>query len=203
MSRPVTAAPERPVHAPPPRPAGGGPFGRGPMGGMGMPAEKAMTFKPSAQRLLRRLAPAAREGGRRPRARRPSASRFAVAGPKLLGQATDIIFAGVLGRRLPAGITTQQAADAARAAGPRQHRRPAAAAPASSRARASTSARSATVLLWAVALYVAASVFSWLQGYLLNDVVQRTVLPAAVRRRGQAAPAAAAVLRHAARAASC
>ena len=27
-----------------------------------------------------------------------------------------------------------------------------------------------------LALYVAASVFSWLQGYLLNDVVQRTVL---------------------------
>ena len=32
------------------------------------------------------------------------------------------------------------------------------------------------VLLLALVLYVAASVLSWLQGYLLNDVVQRTVL---------------------------
>ena len=32
------------------RPHGGGPFG-----GMGMPAEKSMTFGPSAKRLIRRL----------------------------------------------------------------------------------------------------------------------------------------------------
>ena len=52
-----------------------------------------------------------------------------------------------------------------------------------------------TVLLSVLALYVASSVFGWLQGYLLNGVVQRTVLPAARRGRGQAAPAAAALLR--------
>ena len=40
--------------------------------------------------------------------------------------------------------------------------------------------------------------FGWLQGYLLNGVVQRTDLPAARRRRGQAQPAAAALLRPAA-----
>ena len=179
---------------PPPRPAGGGPFGRGPMGGMGMPAEKAMTFGPSARRLLRRLAPERREGRRRPRCSPCVSVGFAVAGPKLLGRATDIIFAGVLGRQLPAGITTQQAADAARAAGhgniadlllgmdvvPGQ---------------GIDFGALATCCCWALALYVAASVFSWLQGYLLNDVVAAHRVPAALRRRGQAAPAAAAVLR--------
>jgi ATP-binding cassette, subfamily B, multidrug efflux pump len=174
VSRPVTAAPERPVHAPPPRPAGGGPFGRGPMGGMGMPAEKAMTFKPSAQRLLRRLAPQ--------RAKVAAvlvlavlSVGFAVAGPKLLGRATDIIFAGVLGRQLPSGITTQQAADAARAAG---HGNIAELLLGSGvvPGRGIDFGALATTLLWAIALFVASSVFSWLQGYLLNDVVQATVL---------------------------
>ena len=114
MSAPAQTAPARP--AGPPRPQGGLFGGRGPMGGIGMPAEKAMTFKPSAKRLLRRLSPQ--------RAKVAAvvvlavlSVGFAVAGPKLLGRATDIIFAGVLGRQLPAGITTQQAADAARAGG--------------------------------------------------------------------------------------
>ncbi|HEV7210752.1 MAG TPA: ABC transporter ATP-binding protein [Blastococcus sp.] len=174
MSTPVTAAPARPVHAPPPRPAGGGPFGRGPMGGMGMPAEKAMTFKPSAKRLLRRLSP---ERGRVAAVLVLAvlSVSFAVAGPKLLGRATDIIFAGVLGRRLPAGITTQQAADAARAAG---HGNIADLLLGSGvvPGKGIDFGALSTVLLWAVALYLAASVFSWLQGYLLNDVVQHTVL---------------------------
>jgi len=174
VSRPVTAAPERPVHAPPPRPAGGGPFGRGPMGGMGMPAEKAMTFKPSAQRLLRRLAPQRAKVAAVLVLAVLSVS-FAVAGPKLLGKATDIIFAGVLGRRLPSGVTTQQAADAARAAG---HANTAELLLGSGviPGQGIDFGALSTVLLWAVALYVAASVFSWLQGYLLNDVVQATVL---------------------------
>ncbi|MFL6097522.1 MAG: ABC transporter ATP-binding protein [Blastococcus sp.] len=174
MSTTGTAAPARPVHAPPPRPAGGGPFGRGPMGGMGMPAEKAMTFKPSAKRLLRRLAPERTRVAAVLVLAVLSVS-FAVAGPKLLGRATDIIFAGVLGRRLPAGITAQQAADGARAAG---HGNIADLLLGSGvvPGKGIDFGALATVLLWAVALYAAASVFSWLQGYLLNDVVQRTVL---------------------------
>jgi ATP-binding cassette subfamily B protein len=144
------------------------------MGGMGMPAEKAMTFKPSAKRLLRRLSP---ERGRVAAVLVLAvlSVSFAVAGPKLLGRATDIIFAGVLGRRLPAGITTQQAADAARAAG---HGNIADLLLGSGvvPGKGIDFGALSTVLLWAVALYLAASVFSWLQGYLLNDVVQHTVL---------------------------
>ena len=158
-----------------------------------MPAEKAMTFKPLGAAAAAPAGPRAREGGRRPRARRAGVS-FAVAGPKLLGRATDIIFAGVLGRQLPAGITAQQAADAARAAG---HGNIADLLLGSGvvPGRASTSARSRTCCCWALALYVAASVFSWLQGYLLNGVVQRTVLRLRADVEDKLQPAAAALLR--------
>ena len=115
---------------------GGGP-GRGPMGG-GMVGQKAMSFGPSAKRLVRRLAP------ERNRAIAVVAlclvSVFLLAyGPRLLGHATDLVFDAFLARR-PVDF------DAVR-----------------------------TVLLKVVGVYVAGSVLSWLQGYLLNDVVQGTV----------------------------
>ena len=70
-----------------------------------------------------------------------------VIGPMILGRATDVIFAGVIGKQLPAGITGEQAAEQARAAGNDdgrgRDREPARRA----RRRASTSPRSATVLL--------------------------------------------------------
>ena len=52
---------------------------------------------------------------------------FSVIGPKLLGNATNIIFDGFVSKQLPAGITQQQAVDGARAAGQqhlRRHARP-------------------------------------------------------------------------------
>jgi ATP-binding cassette subfamily B protein len=143
------------------------------MAAMGMPTAKAMSFGPSMRRLLGRLAPerhmlvgvvllAVTGVG------------LAVSGPKLLGRATDLIFAGILGRQLPAGLSTEQAADAARAAG---H---------SNVADIITSnhvipgqgidfAALGTVLLWALGLYAAASLFSWMQGYLLTTAVQRSM----------------------------
>src|ERR1700712_3072710 len=74
----------------------GGP-GRGPMGG-GMVGQKAMTFGPSAQRLIRRMAPS------RNRAYAviglAVASTFLLAyGPRLLGHATDQIFGAFLTHR--------------------------------------------------------------------------------------------------------
>lgn len=164
--RPVTTAQPRP-------PAGGRGFGRGPMAGAGMPAEKSMNFGPSTRRLLRRLSP-----------QRTKlvvviglaviSVVLAVIGPKILGRATDLIFSGVIGRQLPAGTTTEQAVAAARAAGNDNF--------AALLARMDVVpgqgidfAALGTILLWVLGLYVAASVFSWLQGYLLNDVVQQTV----------------------------
>jgi ATP-binding cassette subfamily B protein len=99
---------------------------------------------------------------------------FMVIGPKILGHATDLIFSGAIGRRLPAGLTTEQVVAAARRAGnnnladllARMHVVP---------GQGIDFSALGGVLLLALGLYVASAVFGWLQGYLLNDLVQRTV----------------------------
>ncbi|MEV0429582.1 ABC transporter ATP-binding protein [Micromonospora sp. NPDC050495] len=160
---------ESPKRLPP-----GGRRGGPPHMSMGMPAEKAMNFGPSARRLLARLRPH--------RARISAVVALAVAsvtlsviGPKVLGHATDIIFSGLIGRRLPAGTTVEQAAAAARAAGNENF--------ADMLARMDVVPgvgidfdRLGSVLALAVLLYLGASVLMWGQGWLLNDVVQGAVL---------------------------
>ncbi|MDT7580923.1 MAG: ATP-binding cassette, subfamily multidrug efflux pump, partial [Pseudonocardiales bacterium] len=94
------------------RPGGGGP----PWAALGQPTEKASTFGPSARRLAARLAPE-RLGVLAVLALGIVSVALSVAGPVVLGHATDLIFTGVLGRRFPAGTTTAQAAADARAAG--------------------------------------------------------------------------------------
>ncbi|MFC4584836.1 ABC transporter ATP-binding protein [Sphaerisporangium corydalis] len=140
---------------------------------MGMPAEKSMSFGPSTRRLIRRLDPD-----------RPKllaviglavlSVMFAVIGPKILGRATDLIFSGVVGGRLPAGTTAEQAVQAARASGNDNLAEMLAKMDLVPGQGIDFSALG-VVLTWALGLYVAASVFSWLQGYLLNDITQRTV----------------------------
>ncbi|MEU1396654.1 ABC transporter ATP-binding protein, partial [Micromonospora zamorensis] len=139
-----------------------------------MPAEKSMNFGPSARRLLGRL-----------RSHRLHLAAiitlavvsvgFSVAGPKILGHATDLIFTGVIGRQLPAGTTADQAVAAARASGNDSF--------ADMLARMDVVPGTGIdfnalkrVLLLALGLYLAASLLSWWQGWLLNGVVQRTVL---------------------------
>src|SRR5438270_4444840 len=102
------AAPQRP----PPR----GGFGGGWWMGGGMPAEKATRFGPSVRRLLGRLSPY------RLRllgvvALGVTSVVLQVIAPKVLGRATDLIFAGYIGKRLPAGLTNAQVVAAARHAG--------------------------------------------------------------------------------------
>ncbi|MER5700736.1 ABC transporter ATP-binding protein [Micromonospora sp. NPDC002296] len=157
----------------PPRLPPGGHRG-GPMPGAGMPAEKSMNFGPSARRLLGRLRPH----------RLPLvvivglaliSVGFSVYGPKILGHATDLIFSGVIGRQLPAGTTAEQAVAAARASGndnfadmlARMDLVPGVGIDFTALGR---------VLLLALGLYLAASLLMWWQGWLLNGVVQRTVL---------------------------
>ncbi|MDQ6876641.1 MAG: ABC transporter ATP-binding protein/permease [Candidatus Dormibacteraeota bacterium] len=138
-----------------------------------MPAEKPMRFGPSVRRLMGRLSP---ERGRLLAVIGLGVTSVAlmVIGPKILGSATDLIFAGAIGKRLPPGLTSEQAIAAARAAGSsnladllaRMHVVP-------GQGIDFNSLRS--VLLLALGLYVASALFGWVQGYLLNDVVQRTV----------------------------
>ncbi|WP_437675306.1 ABC transporter ATP-binding protein [Sorangium sp. So ce131] len=147
---------------------------RGPFGGMGAaPPQKAKRFAPSARRLLGRLA--------------PERARLAVViacslvsvglgltGPKLLGRATDIIFSGVIGARLPAGATKAEAVAELQRSG--QARLAELVGPMDVVPGRGIQLRElAELLLLVMALYAGASLFAWLQGYLLNKVVQRTV----------------------------
>nr|WP_231954891.1 ABC transporter ATP-binding protein [Actinoplanes derwentensis] len=82
----------------------------------GGPPEKLEDFKGSTKRLLKLLKPQRLYVG--------GALAFgavgvflSVLGPYLLGHATDVIFAGYLGRSLPGGVTKEQAVEQLRAGG--------------------------------------------------------------------------------------
>ena len=96
-------------------------------------------------------------------------------GPRILGHATDLIFAGLIGSRLPAGRPRSRPSTARASAattGRRHGQRPWTSCP----ARVSTSTPSAHVLLLVLGdLRRGLGCWRWLQGYLLNDVVQGTV----------------------------
>lgn len=81
-----------------------GPGGRMMMG----PVERSMDFKGSGKRLLRQLAPERATLWVMLAACVLSVA-FAVVGPRILGQATDLVFAGVVGREMPAGTSKEQA----------------------------------------------------------------------------------------------
>ena len=149
----------------------GGP-GRGPMGG-GMIGQKADTFWPSLKRLLARLHPERRKAYAVLVLTVVSVAATAV-GPWILGRATDLIFAGLLGRDVLSGdVTQEQAVEALRTQGEDDRADMLASMTLTDGVDFSAVA---DVLLLVVAVYVAASLLAWLGGYLLNDVVQGTVL---------------------------
>jgi ATP-binding cassette subfamily B protein len=151
--------------------AEGGP-GRGPFGS-GMIGQKPMNFRSSGKRMARRLKP------QMPKVVAVIASAvisvaMAAVGPKVLGRATDLIFAGVIGRDLPEGLTKADVIEAARARGDDQIADliggvdliPGQGVDFSAVGR---------VLVIVLVLYAASALLGFLQGYLLNDVVQDTV----------------------------
>lgn len=155
-----------------PRPAAG-PGRGGPFAGMNVPAEKAMNFWPSARRLLGELRPE-RAWLWLVLALAAAGVAFSVIGPWLLGQGTNLIFAGVVSRDLPAGASKDDVIAGLRASG--QEQRADMLGPMTLTPGAGIDfAALASVLTWALALYVLASAFGWIQAYVLNGVVQRTV----------------------------
>ncbi|GAA2010758.1 ABC transporter ATP-binding protein [Nocardioides kribbensis] len=141
----------------PPPPAGGP--GRGPMGGGGV-AQKAMDFGPSARRLVARLRPE-RAAALLVVALGVVSVLLMAVGPRILGRATDLVFAGLLGRQY-AGADAADLPDAARGLDVVP-------------GRGVDFDAVGQVLLLALGVYVAASLLAFLQGYVLNGVVQRTV----------------------------
>ncbi|NUW40214.1 ABC transporter ATP-binding protein [Nonomuraea rhodomycinica] len=83
---------------------------------MSGPAEKALDFGGSLRRLLRLLRPE-RALLAVVLALGTASVALTVTGPKILGHATDLIFSGIIGARLPAGATKEQAVAGLRARG--------------------------------------------------------------------------------------
>jgi ATP-binding cassette subfamily B protein len=94
---------------------GGPPAARMMMAG-GAPTEKLEDFKGSTKRLLRMLAPQ-RTAVVLAMLCGVVGVALSVYGPRMLGQATDIIFAGVIGSSVPGGVSKQEAVQQLRAQG--------------------------------------------------------------------------------------
>jgi ATP-binding cassette subfamily B multidrug efflux pump len=148
-------------------------FGGGPFGGPGLPPEKPKDFQGSFRRLIGTL--------------RPEAPRIvlvillavlsvacSVVGPKILGNATDILFEGVVGKQIPAGVTQAQAVAALRASGQTRQADLLASMHVTPGAGVDFTALR-DVLLVVLTVYVVSSLFAWMQSYVMAGVSQRTV----------------------------
>jgi len=99
---------------------------------------------------------------------------FSVIGPKITGNAVNVIFDGVLGKALPAGLQKEQAVELLRARGQGSLADVLAASNAVPGAGIDFTAL-AQVLALAVLAYVFASLLAWAQAYIMAGVAQRTV----------------------------
>ncbi|MEU1943446.1 ABC transporter ATP-binding protein [Streptomyces sp. NPDC020125] len=139
----------------------------------GQPIERSLDFRGSGRRLLARLRPE-RGIALLVLALGTGSVALAVVGPKILGEATDLIFAGIIGRQLPDGAGKEQAVQWLR-----------------DRDQGTVADMVASmdvtpgqgidfhavgvVLLWATALYVVASILGLVQARVATVIVQRAV----------------------------
>ncbi|MGE0218381.1 ABC transporter ATP-binding protein [Mycolicibacterium sp.] len=138
------------------------------------PQTRSRDFRGSALRLLRRLTP---HRGLTVAVMLLGIGGIAVGviGPRILGHATDLLFNGVIGRRLPAGLTKEQAIDAARARGDTTFADLLSGMDVVPGQGVDFGAVGRTLAL-ALALYLVAALMIWIQARLLNVVVQRTMV---------------------------
>ncbi len=151
----------------------GGRMGGGFMGMGGPPAGKSKNVGLTLRKLVGRLRPEA-----------PllvfvailgSASvAFSVIGPRIIGNATNIIFNGIVGKMLPAGMTKAQAIALLKAHGQGQIAQMLSGMDVTPGKGIDFNAL-ATTLLFAVGVYLVAAAFMWAQGYIMAGVAQRTV----------------------------
>jgi len=162
------------------RPQGRGPGGRpqagqrgGPFMGLSAPVERSKDFRGTLRKLLARL--------------RPERAViavvvvlgslsvvFSVIGPKITGNAMNVIFDGVVGKSLPAGVPKETAIELLRTQGKGQLADMLAATNAVP-GQGVDFAALAGILAVAVVVYVLASVLAWAQAYIMAGVAQRTV----------------------------
>jgi len=156
------------------RPVGGMIRGAG-MGrpGLGQPPERSKDLRGTVRRLLARLRPE--------RVRLVivlvfgvTSVAFLVTGPKILGAATNVLFDGVVGKQLPAGVTKAQAIALLRAHGQGQiadmisgmNVIPGAGVDITQLGR---------ILGLAALVYLLGAAFGWGQGFIMAGVTQRTM----------------------------
>ncbi|MET9292097.1 ABC transporter ATP-binding protein [Streptomyces sp. NPDC003077] len=140
----------------------------------GQPTEKSMDFKGSGRRLMGQMRPE-RPALLAALALGAVSVALTVVGPKVLGRATDLIVAGIIGRQLPSGVTKAEAAAHLREQGQGGLADLLRTMPVVPGQGIDFDAVG-TVLLWVLLIYVAASVLGFLQARIATSVVQRTVL---------------------------
>ncbi|MDO5628458.1 MAG: ABC transporter ATP-binding protein [Mobilicoccus sp.] len=140
---------------------------------MGMPVERSMNFFGSGKRLLGRLAPVRlfviasvllTVGG----------VALSVLGPSVLGRATDLLFAGVIQRELPAGTTQEQVVEGLRAQGQTNVADMLSAMQITPGAPIPFEEIGRTLLL-VIGLYIGSAVLMWLAARVVNHVAMTTM----------------------------
>lgn len=138
------------------------------------PTERSRDFRGTAVRMVKRLAPQ-----RLLTAMVITLSMTGIAigviGPRILGHATDLLFNGVIGRELPAGLSKEQAIEAARARGDGQFAQMLSGMNVTPGVGVDFHAVGTTLAV-ALGLYLVAGMLAWVQARLLNVTVQRTVV---------------------------
>ncbi len=141
---------------------------------LGTPGEKSQNFVSSAKRLLALMRPE--------RLILVGVVLLAVvsvilgaAGPKILGHATDLVFAGVFSKQIPSDVTQAEAVQDLRDRGQDRIADMLASMDHVTPGHGIDFTAVARVLALVLLLYLASSVLSWMQGYLLTGAVNRTV----------------------------
>jgi len=152
---------------------------RGPMGrgfahpGMMAPPAKSKDFRRSALRLAGRLRPEL------PKlvlviAFAIASVVFTIVGPRILGHATNVLFEGVISKRLPAGVTKREVIAGLEARGQTRLAEMLASMPLTP-GRGVDLARIERILATLVIVYLLSSGFAWMQQYLMAGIGQRTM----------------------------
>ena len=139
----------------------------------GSAPRKAKQFWPSAKRLLGLLAPY-KFALTLVFIMNAVSVLLAVWAPRVMGQAMDVIFSGVMSRELPEGMTPEQAVEGLRAAGQDRFADMAAAMELTP-GRGINFDRLGQLIMAVLALYIAASFLMWAQGAILNRLTMRAV----------------------------
>ncbi|HLS92251.1 MAG TPA: ABC transporter ATP-binding protein [Microbacterium sp.] len=103
---------------------------------------------------------------------------LSVAGPKVLGEATNVVFEGVLSTAMGsqfAGLSQSEVVAALEAAGQQEFANMVAAMQNFAPGAGIDFDRLRTFVVWAMAIYVVSALLQWLQGYIINVIMVRTM----------------------------